>query len=214
MSVLKPFSLAALALSVLPAMCSAQQAQPTSKKTTRRATAKPADKAPKATRYNHTIVPGASIGLVSLGESQASVRRKLGVPVTSFTLNGGLTSDLWRSLTAKRWDGDLHTFEVVYRRGVAIQIEATNPVFTMARGLGLKSSDASWERAFGKRDESKQYKYDAAKKDQGYDDWIRAGFALEYQFLPSDGVGDPPIQMHTLIVHYKGVPVIPDPGGV
>lgn len=72
------------------------------------------------------------------------------------------------------------------------------------------------KRAYGKSDESRNYKYQGGKRDQGYDDWISAGFALEFQWLPTGGE-DPdegaPIQMHTLIVHYKGVPVIPDPGG-
>lgn len=163
------------------------------------------------------VVPGASLGRVALGDLQASVRRKLGAPVTSFKLNNGLTSDLWRAAAAKRWDGQMHTFEVVYRRGVAIQIEATNTVFKTSRGLGLKSSDAKWERVYGRRDESDQYSYAKGKRPQGYDDWVSAGFALEYQILPEDGdnngAGDAPVQMHTLIVHYKGVPVIPDPGG-
>lgn len=173
----------------------------------------PARTRAKARVLNTRVVPGVSLGRVALGDAQGVVRKRLGAPATSFKLNNGLSSDLWRADAAKRWDKQPHTFEVVYRRGVAIQIEATNTIFTTARGLGLKSSDAAWERAYGKRDESKQFKYVGGKRDQGYDDWIASGFALEFQFLTSDGAGDPPIQMHTLIVHYKGVPVIPDPGG-
>jgi len=87
------------------------------------------------------VVPGASIGRVSLGEAQGTIRRRLGAPSVSFKLNNGLNSDLWRAASARRWDGQKHTFEVVYHRGVAIQIEATNPIFTTARGLGLRSDD-------------------------------------------------------------------------
>ena len=183
---------------------------------TSRTTARATSRVPSSLR----VVPGERIGLISLGESQAAIRRRLGVPATSFKLNNGLSSDLWRSRSSRRWDGQLHTFEVVYRRGVAVQIEATNPHFRTAGGLGLNSSDAAWARAFGPREESKQFRYTGAKKPQGYEDWVSRGFALEYVILPGDTGGNDtnvdegaPVEMHTLIVHYRGVPVIPDPGG-
>lgn len=203
-----------LALAIAVAIASVGHPSAIAQKPSRKAPARPAPRTRiKPVISNTRVVPGVSIGRVSLGEAQDAVRRKLGAPTVSFGLNNGLTSDLWRAASAKRWDGQAHTFEVVYRRGVAVQIEATNPIFTTSRGLGLKSSDEAWQRAFGKRDENKQYKYTGGKRDQGYDDWIASGFALEYQFLPGGAAAEAPIQMHTLIVHYKGVPVIPDPGG-
>ena len=161
----------------------------------------------QATPDNRRIVPGERIGRIFLGDSKAAVRRRLGVPFANFNLGSGLTSEVWRG--SNRPDtGGYYTLEVVYRRGVVRQIETTNPVFKTTSGFDIDDSLASWKRRLGTA-RVREFTY-PAKDDQlkQYHDWRSTGIAME---LVQEGEE---MVRETIIVHPRGVSVIPDRGGV
>lgn len=153
---------------------------------------------------NLRVVPGERIGRVFLNDSNATVRRRLGKPVKTFDLGSGLSSELWRS------DDSGHTIEVIYRKGRAVQIEATSPAFKTYSGYSTASSINSWLKAFKEKGRRSRYYYDKIDNEMGYLDYVGSGVAVECQ-----GVGDvegPGIDPITVIVHPKGKRVIPDIG--
>lgn len=155
---------------------------------------------------NNQVVPGARIGRVFLGDSRAAVRRRLGKPLKTFALPGGMSSELWRAKTTGAYS-IRHALEVVYKSGVVTQIETTNPIFQTKSGLSIDDFESDWSKIYGK---PVSRVLDYAKRGgitQIYYDWKRSGIALETR---AQGEGEENI---TLIVHRKGVAVVPDPGG-
>lgn len=153
---------------------------------------------------NLRVVPGERIGRVFLGDSNATVQRRLGKSAKTFDLGNGLSSELWRS------DDSGNTIEVVYRKGRAVQIEATSPTFKTYSGYSTASSIGSWLKAFKEKGRRSRYYYDKINGEMGYLDYVGSGVAVE-----CDGVGDvegPGIDPITVIVHAKGKRVIPDIG--
>lgn len=153
------------------------------------------------------VVPGERIGRVFIGDTRAAVQRRLGKPSKTFRLPAGRTSELWRG--SKREDtGRPNTLEVIFERGVAIQIETTNPVFRTKSGLSVLTGSMKWLDVL--RDElsmSRRRYVRRGSQTLEYNDWQRLGIALE---LIEIGDGTSP---ETLIVHRKNHAVIPDPGG-
>ncbi len=157
---------------------------------------------------NRIASPGERIGRVFIGDSRAAVGRRLGPPTKSFDLGRGLSSQMWRSKRVGD-TGGYNTLEVVYRNGLATQLEGTSLVWKTPSGLSLSSSRADWEDRLGAPSVS-TYDYDSGARKR-YLDWRRAGVALE---LVQDGDSDSSEWTYqTLIVHRKGVSVIPDRGG-
>jgi hypothetical protein len=157
------------------------------------------------------VEAGVRIGRVYLGDSKATVHRRLGKPTASFTSAGGLVSELWKGSQNPK-TGVPFRLEVVYRRGIVAQIETTNPRFRLANGLNVNSSDSEWWDTYGDPTQ-RVLKYPKRNREYRYDDWKAKGIAVEqYYQLQRDGsvVSSP----ETLIVHRKGVAVIPDFGGV
>lgn len=153
---------------------------------------------------NLRVVPGERIGRVFLNDTNATVQRRLGKPAKNFDLGGGLSSELWRS------DDSGNTIEVVYRKGRAVQIEATSAVFKTYSGYSTASSIGSWIKAFKEKGRRSRYYYDKIGSEMGYLDYVGSGVAVE-----CNGVGDvegPGIDPITVIVHPKGKRVIPDVG--
>lgn len=148
---------------------------------------------------NLRIEPGKRIGRVFIGDTPGAVRRRLGKPSRSFKLGAGSTSELWRS--------GKYTLEVVYKAGHVIQIEATNPAFETADGLGLHSTVKSWAAQMGEDDTQSLYTY-PNKPRMFYYDWKDQGLTLE---ATPDKKGR--LHLLTVIVHREGGSVIPDKGG-
>ncbi len=117
---------------------------------------------------------------------------------------------MWKSKTPGAY-GIRHTLEVVYKSGVAIQIEATSSIFKTKSGLSIEDEPENWEARLGKASISPFYVYPQSHYKKGisqqYFDWKRAGLAIE---TVAKGEG---LENNTLIVHRQGVAVIPDPGG-
>lgn len=157
---------------------------------------------------NLRIVAGSRLGRVFLGDSRATVRRRLGAPTKTFKLPAGLSSEMWRGKEEDE-EGNVNTLEVVYRRGVAVQIEATSAKFKTPKGLSSESYVFDWVNAFGQARRT-TYNYSGRKARQSYYDWTRRGIALE-TYPPTDGDKDEYI--HTIIVHRPGVRVVVDPNG-
>lgn len=161
----------------------------------------------QTTPDNRRIVPGERIGRIFLGDSQAAVRRRLGVPSKTFNLGPGLTSEVWRGSRRPDTDG-FYTLEVVYRRGVVRQIETTNPLFKTSSGFDIDDSLASWKARLGKP-VVRAFVYPAKGEQlKQYHDWRSTGIAME---LIQDGEE---MLRETIIVHPRGVPVLPDRGGI
>jgi len=157
------------------------------------------------------VEAGVRIGRVYLGDSKATVHRRLGKPTASFVSVGGLTSELWKG-SQNPDTGVPFRLEVVYKRGVVTQIETTNPRFQLASGLNVSSEESKWWDTYGDPIQ-RVLKYPQRNREYRYDDWKAKGIAVEQYYQPQrDGsvVSSP----ETLIVHYKGVAVIPDFGGV
>lgn len=162
------------------------------------------------------VVPGVRIGNAKLGASRTATRKALGAPSKTFNLGSGLTSDLWRSKTGKSSEGKLYTFEVVYRKGVAVQIEATSPRFSGPDALSTDSSYESITRSYPKL---KRRSYTAPRtKSQGdtvypdthyYDD---TAHGLAWEFITYDDETMEGERPHTIIVHRRGYRVLPDKG--
>ncbi len=162
----------------------------------------------QSTPDNHIASPGERIGRVFVGDPRAAVGRRLGPATKSFDLGRGLSSQMWRSKRAGD-TGGRNTLEVVYRNGVATQIEGTSLVWKTPSGLSLSSSRADWEDRLGTPSVS-TYDYEGGARKR-YLDWRRAGVALE---LVQDGDSDSnEFTYQTLIVHRSGNTVIPDRGG-
>ena len=166
----------------------------------------------KAVEDNRLVEPGVRLGRVFLGDTRAAVQRRLGKPAKTFKLKNGLTSELWRGKTSDA-DGKTNTLEVVYRRGVAVQIEATSGVFETRKGLSTFSDIEKWTKSFGHRD-GRRFRYaNRTPRTQAYYDWVKSGVALETQFFSAHDEDDVE-EIRTLIVHRRGVKVVPDVGGV
>lgn len=162
----------------------------------------------QSTPDNHIAAPGERIGRVFIGDTRAAIGRRLGPATKSFSLGRGLASQMWRSKRVGD-TGGYNTLEVVYRNGLATQLEGTSLVWKTADGLSLSSSRADWEERLGTPTQT-TYNYDSGARKR-YLDWRRAGIALE---LVQDGDSDSSeFTYQTLIVHRSGNPVIPDRGG-
>lgn len=158
---------------------------------------------------NHQAQAGTRVGRVFIGDSRVAVGRRLGAPTKTFDLGHGLISQLWRG--KKPGDtGNRNTLEVVYQNGLVRQIEATSLVFKTASGLSLSSSRADWEDKLGKPLVG-TYDFDNGNTKR-YLDWKSKGISLELIAAP-DSDGPTNWTYQTLIVHKKGVPVVPDQGG-
>ena len=166
----------------------------------------------QAVEDNRLVEPGVRIGRVFLGDTRAAVQRRLGKPTKTFKLKNGLTSELWRSKAVDS-DGKTNTLEVIYRRGVAVQIEATSGVFQTRKGLSTFSGIEDWTKSFGDRD-GRRFRYaNRTPRTQAYYDWVKSGVALESQFLSAHDEDDVE-EIRTLIVHRRGFKVVPDIGGI
>ncbi|RYX86255.1 hypothetical protein EON83_03260 [bacterium] len=156
---------------------------------------------------SHTVQAGTRVGRIFIGDTKGAVARRLGKPTRAFTLGSGLTSQLWRGKTV----GDLgarNTLEVVYRNGIVTQVEATSLVFETPGGLSLSSARSKWENTYG-RPLVSTYNYRSGNRKR-YIDWKAKGIALE--LVQGPDAGDE-WTYQTLIVHKKGVAVVPDKNG-
>lgn len=157
---------------------------------------------------NHQAQAGLRIGRVFIGDTRGAVGRRLGKPTKTFVLGSGLTSQLWRS-TKTGDQGARNTLEVVYKGSIVSQIEATSLVFQTPKGLSLSSARSSWESTYGKPIVS-TFGYDDGSRKR-YLDWKSKGIALELTQMGEDEGNNWTYQ--TLIVHKKGIAVVPDKGG-
>lgn len=168
--------------------------------------------AARAVEDNRLVEPGVRIGRVFLGDTRAAVQRRLGKPAKTFKLKNGLSSELWRSKATDAGEKP-NTLEVLYRRGVAVQIEATSGVFQTRKGLSTFSGIEDWTKSFGDRDGRKFRYANRTPRTQAYYDWVKSGVALETQFFSAHDENDVE-EIRTLIVHRRGAKVVPDVGGV
>jgi hypothetical protein len=155
----------------------------------------------------YQVVPGQRLGRIFIGDSRATVTRRLGKPAKTFKLATELSSDLWRG--SKRLDtAQSNTLEVIYRRGVVVQIETTNPVFKTKAGHNILSPGEEWNE-FYNRPAISYFRYPKrGNLTYQYHDWKSDGLALE--LIETEDEPSP----ETLIVHRKGFRVIPDVGGL
>ena len=165
-----------------------------------------------------TVVPGKSLGKVSLGMTPAQVHRLLGKPDKTLRLKNGLLDDVYKAKkTRVKVLGDFRqtvrdTVEVLYRRGRAVQLEATSPVFETASGLStgsdvdaLRASSFDWRLLV--------YSYETGDGYQNIYFWNPGrGLSFEFQYSQENLTGD--TTPTTIIVHGKGKRVVADAGGV
>ena len=102
--------------------------------------------------------------------------------------------------------------EVIYKGGKVVQIEATSPTFRTAGGLSTASPLSVLNRAINpKRYTTYDYGDSTGGYLQYYLDQVQSGIAFESGAHQDNWFWDRGSE--TLIVHLKGVPVLPDQGG-
>lgn len=157
--------------------------------------------------HNGPLVPGSRIENVRLGQNRAQVRQAMKrAPTSRFSLPGGLSSELWKWVTADSLE--ICSLEALYRGGRVVQIEVVSPYIRPA-GIEVDAPLSKWARKFGSPQHTSVYAYNARRKGvarQKYLDWPSRGLALETR-RSSDDDGD---FVQTAIVHPVGTRVIVD----
>lgn len=154
-----------------------------------------------------TVVPGHSVGNVSLGMSRSAVWKVLGKPRQSFSARGYAEDD-W----ARRW-------RVLSRRGRVVQIDVADPRLTDQDGVSTGTAFAAIRRR-RPRMQVRMYGFDDPGGDGGYVGYYiddrRRGEAFmvgtqddgaTYQTLPTS-------KPDYLIVHAPGRAALPIADGV
>ena len=163
------------------------------------------------------VVAGKSIGKISLGFTPAQVHKILGKPKKTFKLKNGLTDDLYTSKgePVERFvEPADNKLEILYKAGKAVQIEVTSPKFVTKDGL---STDTPFAVLNKKVNPKRFYVYGTpddvvSGASMYYLDNISGGIAFEYGGTQDIWFKD--VGSTTLIVHRKGVPVLPDQGWI
>jgi hypothetical protein len=165
------------------------------------------------------VVPGRSLGRISLGMTPSQVHKLLGKPDKTLRLSNGLLDDVYKAKTTRpKWTGTSlqtmrDTVEVLYKAGKAVQLEATSPVFLTRSGLSTEAPLSVLDRII----RPKRYStYGYGGNDPGgyvkyYLDGQGIGLAFESEPHQDNWFNEAPA--HAIIVHRKGVGVIPDAGG-
>lgn len=122
--------------------------------------------AAKSSVKDPAIFPGEGMGKIILGESRASVAKKLGKPTESFAWEPRKSiyqvyQDTWVSNKSKS------RLNVLFANGIVVQMETTSPTFLTPGGLSTKSSlpslinfmgeDGKYVTLRSNRDESRRY---------------------------------------------------------
>ena len=164
------------------------------------------------------VVPGKSLGKISLGMSPAQVHKVLGKPDKTLRLSNGLLDDVYKAKKTRDRGADAFprtvrdTVEVLYKGGKAVQLEATSPTFRTRSGLCTLSPLSDLDRIINpKRYSTYGYGGDPGGALKYYLDGQNIGLAFESETSQDVWFNDAPA--HAIIVHRKGVPVIPDQGG-
>lgn len=173
----------------------------------------PTSAAPSA---SSTVVPGQSLGKVSLGASAAQVRKTLGKPNASLVRKDGLVADIYQAKQPRKvqYGGTIRdSVTVLYRRGRVVQIEATSPIFKTARGISTDTALKVWEPLL--RD-YRVYTYEYIDPEGGgwrnyYVDDRQQGLAFEFEGYQDFATWES--NANTIIVHPKGTKVMADEGG-
>lgn len=163
-----------------------------------------------AQNHSGAIVPGAGIGKMRLGQTRAAARTAMNEkPTATFSLPRGFSSDLWKWVLG---DSQEECFlEALYQNGRVVQLEVLSPEFKM-QGVEDVNMTSAWLQALGQPTRISTYAYNRARKGvsrQKYFDWTRRGLALETQRHRALN-GESSDDLHTIIVHRKGVRVVAD----
>ena len=160
------------------------------------------------------LVPGRSLGRISLGFTPAQVRKALGKPDKTMRLRNGLLDDIYLAKKTRMRDGQpvRDKIEVLYRNGKVVQIEATSPAFETGNGLSTSSPVRQLTRE-GLKWRVLVYGYD--HPESGWQNYYlvdqKKGLTIEFEgwqeqlfrrSIPT-----------TIIVHRAGSRPIPDVGG-
>lgn len=180
-----------------------ETAQSNQSQAARRPVSRPASSPSRAATPN--VIPGERLGKIRLGMTQSQTRKILGRPTATLHLQNGVTDDVYRSKSTG------HKLEVLFSRGRVVQIEATSPTFRTKSGLSTQTPLSVLRRAltnvryvtYGYGGSMGAVKY--------YIDHVGIGLAFESGGHQDDWFEETPPQ--TIIVHRKGVRVIPDQGG-
>ena len=160
--------------------------------------------------HSGSIVPGVRVGKVRLGQTRAAARAAMnGKPDATFSLPRGYSSDLWKWIPGDSQEDC--SLETLYLGGRVVQIEVLSPQFTM-QGVEDVNLTSDWVTGLGRPTRISTYAYNRARKGtsrQKYYDWTSRGVALEtWPARGTDGISSD--DLHTTIVHRKGVRIIAD----
>ena len=177
------------------------------------------------------IVPGQRIGTVTLGMSRPSVHALLHTPSTTHITPHGLILDTWFSHGPASNPGGSDSLKhdyltVFFKRGHAVQIEASAAKFRTATGLSTHSSAHDFAKQYphfqdpytdrnsnpyvtGNSDPSASSP--AAKHVLAYGDAVGQGIAWKYGAWGDLAPEPDPSEQEAVIVHVPGQTVLLNP---
>ena len=153
-----------------------------------------------ATAQDFKIKPGLGAGKIELGSSRQTVRKILGQPSATYTMEGKLTGDVWMANTG-------NDVRIIYRGGQVIQVKVTSASFKTPEGLTTASSLAEVQKHYRKLRKSRRFINDSGGVLIDYYDDVRRGIAFEFTSIDSES---PEFKPYAIVVHRPGERVIPE----
>ncbi len=177
-----------------------------------------------ASAAGFVVVPGKSLGSISLGMSEDQVRAKLRDPAEFAKTPDGVLVEVWfgkAKLSGKGEDSFLRRnyLAIYYRDEKVIQIEATSKAYQTTTGLSTGTAVKSWAAQFSAHSDSNKVipnldpeGLPAAKHLLYYGDAITSGLAWKQgawaNLWPEPG---PDAGLESIIVHMPGKKLILNP---
>ena len=133
-----------------------------------------------ASAQNQLIVPGKSVGGVSIGMTRVQVTRLLGEPSQSLSVEHNSESyaeDVW----CRKQQDRSYFFTVITRRGNVVQIEVSDPRFKTAKSFSLADGFSKFRRLYPQTQIS-EYLFDSRAYDRhlpGYGGLWGDGYCID-----------------------------------
>lgn len=172
----------------------------------------------------HAIVPGKSLGSISLGMAEEDVRKKLKTPAEFVQGPEGTLMEVWYGKTKLSGTGDdsflrRNYVAIYFKDEKVVQIEATSKSFKTSSGLSTGSAVKLWQAQFKFRTDKNDLVVNldpdglpAMKHLRFYGDAIAQGLAWKQgawgNLFPEPGPED---GLESVIVHLPGTAVLLNP---